>query len=292
MPALSVITPIYNGASFVSRCYNNLLDQTFKNWEWIIVDDGSTDGTVNEVKKITDPRVRLVSYPTNMGRGFARSRALAECQGDWMVVWDVDDLNFPERLEQIDAARIQGYDFFCSYTVVCTNQLDIKGVRGFFLSSHGLPNTFVYATMACRLDIAKKIGYDATVRTGEDAEIVWVLPANYSGMWCKNALYVYQEDREVNLQKSIDSNMGHLRLLRKLFRNKSLRLTTSEYVYLCCKYSIKLALLHLLKLKPELYLKSVASRSYGEVDPLYSLSGEQIAYIQSIKNSFCNSLIH
>lgn len=287
MPAFSVITPIYNGANFVSRCYKNLLDQTYKNWEWIVVDDGSTDGTADELKKISDPRVRLASYPNNMGRGYARARALAECQGDWIVVWDVDDFYFPERLERIDAARVSGYDFFCSYAVVCTNDMYIKGIRGFSPATHGLPKSFIHHTLACRLDIAKKIGYDVAVRTGEDAEILWMLPGNYSGLWCESALTIYQEDREVNLQKSIDSNLGHLRLLKKLFGSKGLRLTTSEYVYLFSKYSFKLALLHLLKLKPELYLKSVASRSYGEVDPLYCLSGEQLAYIQSIKKSFC-----
>lgn len=287
MSVLSVITPVYNGANFVGRCYFSLLNQTHKDWEWIVVDDGSSDGTADEVKKISDPRVRLISYPTNMGRGFARTRGLAECRGDWMVVWDVDDFHFPERLERIDVARVSGYEFFCSYAVVCTNNLDIKGIRGFGPESLGLPKTFVHPTMACRLDIAKKIGYDATVRTGEDAELLWVLPGNYSGLWCESALSVYQEDREVNLQKSIDSNLGHLKLLRKIFRNMDLRLKTKDYVYLNCKYLVKLALLNLLKLKPDLYLKSVARRSYGEVDPLYSLSDDQLAYIQNIKKSFC-----
>ncbi len=289
MPTLSVITPVYNGEKYLYRCYQNLLNQTFNDWEWVVVNDGSTDGTVDEVKKISDPRLRLVTYPNNMGRGYARSRALEECKGNWIVIWDVDDLHFPERLEQINAVRKLGYDFFCSYAVVCTNDLKIKGIRGFSSTSHGLPKIFVHPTMACQLDIAIKIGYDATVRTGEDAEILWMLPGNYSGFWCESALTIYQEDREINLQKAIDSNMGHLRLLRKLFKNKSLQLTTTEYIYQCCKYSIKLTLMHLLKLKPDLYLKSVASRSYGEVYPRYCLTDKQLSYINSIKTQFVHT---
>lgn len=286
MPSLSVITPIYNGETFISRCYNNLLTQTHDDWEWVVVDDGSIDATVNEVRKIADPRVRLVTYQKNMGRGYARSRALEECRGEWMVIWDVDDLHFPDRLKRINSARQSGYEFFCSYAVVCTNELEVKGIRGFYPSSHGFPKTFVHPTMACRLDIAKKIGYDATVRTGEDAEILWVLPGNYSGLWCEDAMTIYQEDREVNLQKAIDCNIGHLRLLRKLFGNKSLRLTLGEYMYLCCKYGIKLALLHILKLRPELYLESVSHRSYGEVQSHYSLSDAQYAFIDKTKHTY------
>lgn len=286
MSVLSVITPVYNGADFIDRCYSSLLNQTHSDWEWIVVDDGSTDGTANEVKKISDSRVHLVSYPSNMGRGYARTQGLAKCQGDWMVVWDVDDFHFPERLERIEVARSSGYEFFCSYAVVCTNDLNIKGIRGFSPAACGLPKTFVHPTMACRLDIAKKIGYDATVRTGEDAEILWMLPTHYFGLWYEGALTVYQEDREVNLLKAIDSNLGHLRLLMKLFRSKDLRLNTKDYIYLCSKYLMKLALLNFLKIKPNLYMKSVDRRSYGDVAPLYSLSDEQIAYINTIKKSF------
>ena len=137
--------------------------------------------------------------------------------------------------------------------------------------------------MACQLDIAKKIGYDPTVRTGEDAEILWSLSGIYSGLWCKSALTIYQEDREVNLQKAIDSNLGQLRLLRKLYRNNGLRLTAADYIYLCCQYTIKIALLSILKIQPDIYLKSVDRRSYGEVDPLYFLTEEQLNYIKIFK---------
>lgn len=284
MAVLSIITPVYNGAKFISRCYNNLLDQTYTDWEWIVVDDGSNDGTADVVKNISDSRVRLVSYRTNKGRGFARARALNECEGDWMVIWDVDDLHFPKRLELINAAKVSGYKFFCSYAVLCTNELDIKGIRGFVPATNGLPKTFVHPTMACSLDIAKKIGYDASIRTGEDAKIIWLLSANYSGLWCECALTIYQEDREINLLKAIDSNLGHLKLLSKIFRNKDFWLNTKDYVYLCCNYVTKLALLNLLKIKPDLYMKSIDKRSCGEVDPLYSLSVEQLSYIKSMKS--------
>ena len=136
---LSVITPIYNGADFVERCYENLLKQSFANWEWVVVDDGSTDGTTKIIQKTEDARVRLFSYKQNKGRGYARNIAISESQGDWIVIWDVDDLNFPERLMTIENARLQNYDFFCSYAVVADNNMKIKGTRGFHEPSGCLP---------------------------------------------------------------------------------------------------------------------------------------------------------
>ena len=61
-PLLSVITPVYNGVNFIAGCYNNLISQSFQDWEWIVVDDGSTDGTEDAVKKINDDRIHLFSY--------------------------------------------------------------------------------------------------------------------------------------------------------------------------------------------------------------------------------------
>ncbi len=100
-PVFSVITPVYNGEAFVDRCYRCLALQTFTDWEWVVVDDGSTDHTAELVRRIADPRVRLTSYQPNRGRGHARLQALEASRGDWMVVWDVDDLHYPDRLARI-----------------------------------------------------------------------------------------------------------------------------------------------------------------------------------------------
>jgi len=112
LPTFSVITPIFNGEDFVHRCYSLLSMQTFTDWEWVVVDDGSTDKTADLVRQIDDERVRFITYMPNRGRGYARTRALEAACGEWMVVWDVDDLYFPDRLEKINKARLEGYDFF------------------------------------------------------------------------------------------------------------------------------------------------------------------------------------
>lgn len=61
MPVVfSVVTPVYNGAPFIDRCYAVLVEQTFTDWEWVVVDDGSEDETRALVERIDDPRVKLL----------------------------------------------------------------------------------------------------------------------------------------------------------------------------------------------------------------------------------------
>ena len=281
-PILSVTTPVYNGVDFIARCYNNLLSQTFKNWEWVIVDDGSTDCTAEAVKMISDDRIRLFSYKLNKGRGYARTKAITQSRGDWVVIWDVDDLYFPDRLEEINKARLEGYDFFCSYAVVVDNDLNIKGVRGFSNAANGLPGGFVHHTLACRMEIARKIGYESNIRTGEDAKILWILSMKYRGLWFDDALTIYQEDREVDLQKAIDCNLGHLSQLKGMFRDNIIDSFKNQNL-LYIKYLCKLLILNLMRFYPSLYLRLVPLRDYGETISGWTLSEERILFVKKLK---------
>jgi glycosyltransferase involved in cell wall biosynthesis len=279
-PILSVTTPVYNGVDFIARCYNNLLLQTFKDWEWVIVDDGSTDGTAEAMKMISDERISMFSYAPNKGRGYARTKAIAQSRGEWVVIWDVDDMHFPDRLEEINKAMLDGFDFFCSYAVVVDNELNIKRVRGFSNAVNELPRGFVHPTMACRTEIAKEIGYGSSIRTGEDAKMLWILSMKYRGLWFEDALTIYQEDREVNLRKAIDCNLGHLSQIKEMFRDGRIDSFKNRNL-LFIKYLCKLLLLNIMRLYPSLYLKTVPLRDYGEARHGWTLSEERINFVKN-----------
>jgi glycosyltransferase involved in cell wall biosynthesis len=287
-PTLSVITPIYNGADFVLRCYKNLLAQSFDNWEWVVVDDGSTDDTAEIVQGIKDTRVRLFSYKQNKGRGYARNLAISESRGNWIVVWDVDDLNFPERLETIEKARLQNYDYFCSYVVVVDNNIRIKGVRGFHEPSGCLPKTFVHITLALKKEIAGSIKYRITRGTGgpaEDARIIWTLTLQYKGLWFEDALAIYQEERDLNLRKTIDTNKAHFQTLKEL-RREGLFQPGYKYYISLIKYCLKIIILETMQVYPKLYLKFVNLRDYGKLKNGWELSSEKIDFIKNISADF------
>jgi glycosyltransferase involved in cell wall biosynthesis len=288
-PLLSIITPVYNGVDFVDRCYRNIRMQSFKNWEWIVVDDGSTDRTQEAVEKIKilDHRIRLFSYQTNRGRGFARTLALKESQCEWVVVWDIDDLHFPDRLDNINKARIEGYDFFCSYAVVADNDFNFKGVRGFTSAAYGLPRGFVHPTLACKTEIAQRIGYKPTFVVGEDVRIIWTLSIKYNGLWFEDTLTIYMEDREIKLQKAINCNISHLKSIMVLYKEGLLD-GYKNFLLLNLKYLCKILILNLFRVKPSLYLATVKFRDYGKKKICWSLSEDRISFIEILKKGFDN----
>jgi glycosyltransferase involved in cell wall biosynthesis len=98
-PLVSVIIRSYNRAALVQRAVMNVLGQTFREIEVIVVDDGSTDKTVAVISAIGDPRVRIVSHNENRGANVALNTGLDEVRTDWFMVFDSDDEIMPNALD-------------------------------------------------------------------------------------------------------------------------------------------------------------------------------------------------
>lgn len=100
-PLVSVIVGVYNKERFVGECLRSVLAQTYTNWELIVVDDASTDGSLAEVESSVgaDPRVRILRRETNSGHpGVARNEGIHEASGKYVAFIDADDLWKPEKL--------------------------------------------------------------------------------------------------------------------------------------------------------------------------------------------------
>ncbi len=94
---ISVITTCYNAGDFIRETIDSIFAQSYQNLEYIIVDDGSTDNTISEIEKFSDPRIRLIKAG-RIGRGRALNLALENCRGGYVAVQDADDISHPERL--------------------------------------------------------------------------------------------------------------------------------------------------------------------------------------------------
>ena len=108
---VSIITPAYNAAGYVQTAISSVRDQTYQNWEMLIVDDCSSDNTVEIVEQAAamDPRVRLIRQPKNGGPAAARNSALNAAKGRWIAFLDSDDLWLPQKLElQLAFQRTHG----------------------------------------------------------------------------------------------------------------------------------------------------------------------------------------
>ncbi len=98
-PNVSVIIPTYNAETFLAETIQSVLDQTYTNFELIIVDDASTDQTSKIVREFDDPRVKFIQHEKNLGADIARHTGLQASSGEIVTFWDHDDLFHPENIQ-------------------------------------------------------------------------------------------------------------------------------------------------------------------------------------------------
>lgn len=223
---VSVIMPSYNTAEYISESIASVQEQTYADWELIIVDDCSTDNTDEIVKPfLSDKRIKYIKNETNSGAAVSRNRALREAKGKWIAFLDSDDLWFPEKLEkQISFMKDNGYHF--SYT----NYVEIdeeskpngKSVTGpKRITKHGMYN---YCWMGCLT-----VMYDA--ETIGLIQIADIKKNNDYAMWlkaCKKAdCYLLDEVLAKYRKRSGSiSNHGYTKLIKwhyKLYREAEKR---------------------------------------------------------------------
>ncbi|MDD5198725.1 MAG: glycosyltransferase [Terrimicrobiaceae bacterium] len=105
-PAVTVLLPVFNGGRYLRAAVESILRQRFCDFEVLAIDDGSTDGSPDELASVRDSRVRVLRNERNLGLVATLNRGLAEARGEWIARQDADDLSAPGRLAaQIAVAR-------------------------------------------------------------------------------------------------------------------------------------------------------------------------------------------
>ena len=183
-PFFSIVIPVYNVAPYLRECLDSILAQTFKEWEAICVDDGSTDcsGTILDEYSAKDSRFRVI-HQLNVGVSIARNRALHEVRGSWIGFVDSDDIVAPKWLAEVhnliektgigfirmsvsrfkDGGPIPEVDFDTSYKVIRGRQrVDAWGVNE--LTRHGYVWLVFQKTMS-----ARSVLFPEGVKFAEDA---------------------------------------------------------------------------------------------------------------------------
>lgn len=126
-PLLSVIMPVYNMEPYVGLSIASLINQSYTNWELLVMDDGSNDGTLSIIDKIADSRIRVFRSQQQAGIAERLNQALQYCRGEYIVRMDADDICLPRRLEKQIA-------FLLSHP-----QVDLVGTSILFIDDHNQP---------------------------------------------------------------------------------------------------------------------------------------------------------
>jgi glycosyltransferase involved in cell wall biosynthesis len=100
-PLISIVIPTYNRANLINKAIQSILDQTYKNWELIIVDNYSEDNTREVIDAFNDDRIVIYSRPRTGSVAASRNLGVANSNGDWIAFLDSDDWWFPKKLEYV-----------------------------------------------------------------------------------------------------------------------------------------------------------------------------------------------
>lgn len=99
-PSVSIIMPVFNMEPFLKDSIESILHQDYGDYEFLIINDGSTDGSESVVKSFSDKRIRYLSNPKNYGLVYTLNRGIEESRGKWIARMDGDDISLPERLSK------------------------------------------------------------------------------------------------------------------------------------------------------------------------------------------------
>ena len=99
-PRITVVLPVYNGERYVGEAIQSVLGQTFSDFELLVIDDGSTDGTQKTLNGFADERLRILTFPENKGLVFALNAGLREAHSEFIARMDADDICMPQRFDR------------------------------------------------------------------------------------------------------------------------------------------------------------------------------------------------
>jgi teichuronic acid biosynthesis glycosyltransferase TuaG len=206
---VSVITPSYNAEKFIEHTIRSVQNQTHQNWEMLIVDDCSSDATIDIITKIAneDPRVKLTRLETNSGAAVARNTAIEKATGKYIAFLDSDDYWKPEKLEkQLEFMEQNDYVFsYTNYEIVkedgSPTDMEIKVPTS--LTYHDLLKNTIIGCLAVMINIEKIGKYKMpNIRTRQDFAL-WlsILKDGYTAYGLKSSLSCYRK-----VEGSISSN--------------------------------------------------------------------------------------
>ncbi|MEX2564712.1 MAG: glycosyltransferase family A protein [Cyclobacteriaceae bacterium] len=205
----SIIIPLYNKIQFVSRAIDSVLNQTFEDYEIIVINDGSTDGGEKLVQEKYGDKVRLL-HQSNLGVSKARNKGIKKAKYAWIAFLDADDYWHRDYLDFVGKVVIQYPENGIIGTHYSSKVLESYPMLSFYKLDHyfkgAISNTmFLTSATAIRKDFFNKNpGFDPEIKLGEDID-VWLRASLYfgDGLYIANTLVYYGQDDDKRATRKI-----------------------------------------------------------------------------------------
>lgn len=247
--SVSVVIPTFNRASFLQCAIDSVLSQTFDNFELVIVDDGSTDGTKTLVESYCDPRIRFLST-NNQGPARARNIGIENAKGDLVAFLDSDDCWFPEKLErQVTLLNSEIGLVYCS-VLIGRNWDEAKILskaqyRGncfpFYIENPGVAIIgYGCSTVLVRKSLLLSVGaFDENIPSPAEDYDLFLRLSNITKVDFIEEPLAFYRVHETNISGHLDSYVqANLFVLRKVVKSQNMnRVVTLKYLL---KYSYSL----------------------------------------------------
>jgi glycosyltransferase involved in cell wall biosynthesis len=187
--AISIILPAYNAAKYIEQTIDSLLKQTFTDFELLVIDDGSTDNTINIIEKFTDQRITLLKNEQNLGLVKTLNKAAKLANGKYIARMDADDIALPNRLalqkqyldEHSNIAAVAGWKIFIDEQGKEQGiwELDRKtNTANEIRKALVVKNCIAHPTVMIRTDILQQFLYHENQKNIEDYDLWLRLTAN------------------------------------------------------------------------------------------------------------------
>ncbi len=239
---ISVIIPTYNRAHLIKRSAESVLNQTYRNIELIIVDDGSTDNTKEVIDSIKDDRIVYVKQE-NKGCCAARNKGIELAKGKYIAFNDSDDVWLPNKLEkQLNTAMLNNADVVWSKVFIYGNLIKRKVPYNFkegFLEKNTLPLGISAQTLFAKKEVFFNNKFDETIKDHEDFELLLRLMKYSYSIYCLDEAlvnYYFQKDSITsNHERQLDSLKDLLKKYNNIIKGLSKQSLESLAEFIICK---------------------------------------------------------
>lgn len=205
---VSIMMPVYNGLPLIKASIESILRQTYSNWECIIVDDGSTDGTSEYLDMLPqlDSRFIIHHFEKNMGRPYARQKTLELSTGEYVTMLDADDLMSPDRIEvQVQYLENNPDCVLVSSAMLSygsqTDLLCVRGPKQVEILTYDGKKRPNHASSMMKGDRARMYRYNPLQKFGEDQEFLRRYLKEQKFILLPDILYYYSEFDSVTKKK-------------------------------------------------------------------------------------------